>query len=190
MSRLGTHKRADSQGILARLIAVFAVATMVGWLQNCAWPGNKNGAPSAPHVTGDTSCSVGDTSEFAATSADPEGSAVAFRFVVGDNDTFPPPPLWTSYFPSDTPVVFLCVFSSAGDYGVRAQARDVLGDTSAWSGEHLVIVRDTVPGPGLVGDASLRNLLSIGNRVIPFGGRNGDTLLSGSVNVPTRVLLR
>ena len=95
-----------------------------------------NGPPLAPAaVFGPDTARVDTAAEFRTATTDPEGDLVTYTFAWGDGDTLTAP----GYASGDT-ARMLHVWSSPGEYQVRAMAADVAGHQSSWSPPHPVVV--------------------------------------------------
>jgi outer membrane protein assembly factor BamB len=77
---------------------------------------------------------IGTEFSLSARAYDPDGDSVAIRLDWNDGSISD----WSSWVARDDSVPFSHVYTSIGAYYVRAQAKDVFGDTSAWSDTHLV----------------------------------------------------
>ncbi len=111
---------------------------------------------------------VDSTYEFSTAGADPNGDSIMFQFDWGDGDTS----VWSAPVAESTIVTMTHVWPTAGDYSVRARAKDVKDLVSDWSDAHLLTVRDSlwhrlrmVGGPRLVADSSgfMINVVNEGN---------------------------
>ncbi|MEO0026161.1 MAG: Ig-like domain-containing protein [candidate division WOR-3 bacterium] len=76
------------------------------------------------------------TYEFYSCAADPGGQGVAVRFSWGDGDTSG----WSSYQVSGDTIAMTHSYLSTGTFNVTAQAKDVNGAISGWSGAHQITV--------------------------------------------------
>jgi hypothetical protein len=123
-------ERVGVRGVLVGLLLA-----VLGQFVGC----KKNHAPDAPAVSIGTSAGViNGTCTFRSVSEDPDGDSVAIRLDWGDGDTS----AWSAFVPSGDTVAASHVWSSAGTYCVRAQARDKEGAGSDWtSGLGVVITR-------------------------------------------------
>jgi len=95
--------------------------------------------PSAP--SGPTSGYVDSTYSFSASTTDPNGDSVSYQFDWGDGNLSS----WSSYVSSSSSVSMDHSWSSAGTYSVKAKAKDVNGDESAWSSGHSIFVSSIPP---------------------------------------------
>ncbi|MGB9721074.1 MAG: Ig-like domain-containing protein [bacterium] len=74
--------------------------------------------------------------EFYTYATDPAGQGVAVRFAWGDGDTSN----WSSYQVSGDTIAMSHSYLSTGTFNVTAQAKDVNGATSQWSGAHQITI--------------------------------------------------
>ncbi|MEO0226979.1 MAG: Ig-like domain-containing protein [candidate division WOR-3 bacterium] len=74
--------------------------------------------------------------EFYTYATDPAGQGVAIRFAWGDGDTSN----WSSYQVSGDTIAMEHSYLSTGTFNVTAQAKDVNGATSGWSGAHQITI--------------------------------------------------
>lgn len=74
--------------------------------------------------------------EFYTYATDPAGQGVAVRFSWGDGDTS----AWSSYQVSGDTIAMNHSYLSTGTFNVAAQAKDVNGATSGWSGAHPITI--------------------------------------------------
>ncbi len=88
---------------------------------------NPPNTPSKP--TGPIDLMVGEIGEFCTSTTDPDGDQVQYRFD-WDDGTYSD---WTGLVSSGTTVCLTYSWGLAGEYGVRAQARDENGGYSDWS---------------------------------------------------------
>jgi len=95
---------------------------------------NSNQAPSTPTITGPASGQIGQNLSFSASSSDPEGDTIQYRFDWGDGNIS----AWGSSSQSHS-------WSSPGSYCVKAQAKDSNGATSGWSSCHTVSISSPAP---------------------------------------------
>lgn len=87
--------------------------------------------PAGPtHTRKDSGCT------YTTTASDPEDDSVSYRFTWGSGDTSD----WTASAQSGTPGAWSHAWGRSGSYAVRAQARDVNGAWSEWSGALAVTV--------------------------------------------------
>lgn len=94
--------------------------------------------PSAP--AGPDTGTPGTSYSFTATTTDPDGDQVAFRFDWGDGSESD----WTSYVGSGSSVSKSHSWSSEGAYYVRVKARDTYNAESGWSSGHPITIRAVV----------------------------------------------
>jgi len=90
--------------------------------------------PSAP--TGPDSGTPGSPYTFSATTTDPDGDDIAFKFDWGDGSQSD----WTSFVASGSSASKSHSWSDQGTYEVRAKAKDVYGAESGWSAGHQIVV--------------------------------------------------
>lgn len=100
---------------------------------------------------------VDSTYEFSTAGADPNGDSIMFQFDWGSGDTS----AWSAPVPESTVVRMTHSWPTAGDYSVRARAKDVKDLMSDWSDGHVLTVKDSlwhrfrmVGGPHLAPDSS------------------------------------
>ena len=74
---------------------------------------------------------------FSATSTDPDGDQVAFKFEWGDGSQSD----WTSYVNSGSSASMSHSWSSKGTYQVRVKAKDAYDAESGWSAAHSITIR-------------------------------------------------
>ena len=83
---------------------------------------------------------VGSTYEFSTAGGDPNGDSVMFQFDWGDGDTS----AWSAPVAESTAVGLVHSWTAAGDFAIRARAKDVKDLVSDWSGAHVLTVRDSL----------------------------------------------
>ena len=83
---------------------------------------------------------VGSAYEFATAGGDANGDSIMFQFDWGNGDTS----AWSAPVPESTFVNTTHLWPTAGDYSVRARAKDVNELVSDWSNVHLLTVRDSL----------------------------------------------
>lgn len=89
-----------------------------------------NQVPNKPvRPIGPTSAPRESSLTFSTTATDPDNDSVAIRFAWGDGDTSE----WSTYVPSGDTVAKSHIWSDAGVYQIRAQAKDKKGAISEWS---------------------------------------------------------
>jgi hypothetical protein len=96
------------------------------------------GVPLAP-VGPDTGY-VDSAYEFSTAGDDPNGDSIMFQFDWGNGDTS----AWSAPVPESTFVMMAHSWPAAGDYSVRARAKDVKELVSDWSGAHSLTVKDSL----------------------------------------------
>ena len=100
-------------------------------------PGD-NGAPSTPATpSGASSAPVNTAITFSTSATDPNGDSLQYRYDWGDGAL-------SSYGVASQSHSW----SAAGQYAVKAQARDSLGAESAWSSAKTVTVSNSLPPDG------------------------------------------
>ena len=97
------------------------------------------GIPRAPF--GPDTGYVDSTYGFLTAGGDPNGDSIMFQFDWGNGDTS----AWGDPVPESTFVRMTHSWSGAGDYLIRARARDVHDLVSDWSDVHLLTIRDSLP---------------------------------------------
>jgi len=100
------------------------------------YPESGNQPPNTPSVpTGPSSGSPGVSYSFTATTTDPDGDQIAFKFDWGDGTESG----WTSFVNSGGSASLSHSWSGQGTYEVRAKAKDVNGAESGWSSSHQIV---------------------------------------------------
>ncbi len=99
-----------------------------------------NNPPNTPTLTGPASGYVTVAQTFSATTTDPDGHSISIRFAWGDGDTSN----WSGYVPSGSTVQDTHTYTTTGTFSVRAQARDIMGATSAWSSPHSINITEGI----------------------------------------------
>ena len=100
-------------------------------------PEPENSPPATPSVpTGPDSGTPGVSYSFTATTTDPDGDQVAFKFSWGDGTESG----WSSFVNSGSSASMSHSWSSQGTYEVKAKAKDVNGAESGWSSSHEIVV--------------------------------------------------
>lgn len=99
----------------------------------------SNHAPGTAVVPrGERFVFVGSPTAMYSNVEDIDDDSVSIRFAWGDGDTSG----WSPYFPERGSMSMTHTWASAGTYVVAAQARDILGATSAWSdGRAIQVIR-------------------------------------------------
>lgn len=96
-----------------------------------------NGQPARPETpTGPAAVRPQESAEFAATTVDPDGNAVQFRFAWQLGDTSD----WSDVTPSGDTARVSHAFTAAGAFEIRCQARDIRDALSEWSDALAVLV--------------------------------------------------
>ncbi len=100
------------------------------------YPQSVNHAPNIPSTP--TGPSIGDPGVsygFTATTTDPDGDQIAFKFDWGDGSES----AWSSYVNSGGSATISHSWSGQGTYAVRAKAKDANGAESGWSSSHQIV---------------------------------------------------
>ena len=112
---------------MKRVAFIIVVSVMVlGITTNCR---RQNNPPNEPMISGPNSAQVNESVTFTASATDPDGDSVAIRFDWGDGNTSN----WSEFVPSGQSISMSHIYTSAGTYYVKAQAKDVNGALSGWS---------------------------------------------------------
>lgn len=89
-----------------------------------------NQAPNTPSQPSGPTIGMANTSyTFSVTASDPDGDSIAIRFDWG-NEVISD---WSNYVPSGRNVSITYAYQDTGRFLIKAQAKDVNGDTSGWS---------------------------------------------------------
>lgn len=96
----------------------------------------QNLPPNAPTISGPDSAQVNESVTFTASATDPDGDNVAIRFDWGDGNTSN----WSGFVSSGQSVSMSHIYTTAGTYYVKAQAKDVNGALSGWSDGFKVVI--------------------------------------------------
>ncbi|MEO0082816.1 MAG: PKD domain-containing protein [candidate division WOR-3 bacterium] len=96
----------------------------------------NNAPPAPPMPSGPSSGIVNDTYAFSTSTTDPDGDSIAYRFDWGDGDTSN----WSVYYASGATATMTHVYTAAGTYFVRVQAKDQLGAVTDWSNGHGITI--------------------------------------------------
>jgi hypothetical protein len=100
-----------------------------------------NRPPGIPLVpAGPDTGYVDSTHEFSTVGSDPNGDSILLQFDWGDGDTS----AWSAPVPESTYVRMTHSWSVAGEFSVRARAKDVKELVSDWSGVHMLTVKDSL----------------------------------------------
>jgi len=83
---------------------------------------------------------VDSTYEFSTAGGDPNGDSIMFQFDWGDGDTSN----WSAPVAESTSVSLSHSWTAAGDFAIRARARDVRDLVSDWSNFHVLTVTDSL----------------------------------------------
>jgi len=104
-------------------------------------PEPENQPPSTPLApTGSDSGTPGTSYSFTATTTDPDGDQVAFKFDWGDGSQSD----WTSFVNSGSSASKSHSWSTEGTYYVKVKAKDAYNAESGWSSGHQIIIRAVV----------------------------------------------
>ncbi len=90
---------------------------------------NTSPYPPDKPVSSDSVYAVGSFVTFSTYVSDPDRDSVCVRFDWGDGDTS----LWSSFYPSGSLISMSHKYEIAGEFEVRAQAKDPAGEMSEWS---------------------------------------------------------
>jgi hypothetical protein len=96
------------------------------------------GIPLAP--AGMDTGHVDSTYEFSTAGSDPNGDSIMFQFDWGDGDTSN----WSAPVAESTVVSLGHSWTAAGDFSIRARARDMRDLMSDWSDAHSLTVKDSL----------------------------------------------
>ena len=133
--------------------------------------------PSAP--TGDDSGTPNTPYTFTATTTDPDGDQVAFKFDWGDGSESD----WTSYVDSGSSASKSHSWSTEDTYYVKVKAKDTYNAESGWSAGHSITIRAVV----LKVDPSSLDFDEVGKsstKIMTFRAYNaGGGTLSGTISV-------
>jgi len=96
-----------------------------------------NQAPNTPSTpNGPSSGYTNIPYTFSSSATDPDGENIAIRFDWGNGVVSN----WSNYVTSGTTISMSYSYPNAGTYYIKAQAKDILGDTSAWSTPHTITI--------------------------------------------------
>lgn len=99
-----------------------------------------NRSPNVPQIPGGPDTGLTNSAcTFAATGTDPDNDSIAIRFDWGDGDFSN----WLGWRSSGSAVADSHAWSQAGNYSVRAMARDYKGLISDWSEGHPIVIADS-----------------------------------------------
>jgi len=134
------------------------------------------GSPRAP--AGPDTGYIDSTYEFSTLAGDPNGDRIRLQLDWGDGDTS----AWGGLVPESTMVTMSHTWLSAGEYSVRARAKDEKDLVGEWSGVHiLMVIEDTVsrpPGVPLVPAGPDTGYVDSAYEFSTAGGDpNGDSIL-------------
>ncbi len=102
-----------------------------------------NFPPESPTISGPRIGVVDTNYTFSTQAYDPDGDSVAMRFYWGDGTVSE----WSSYVESGEVVAMGHSWLSPDTYYVRAQAKDIHGDTSDWSSAHRIAIHLRLNSP-------------------------------------------
>ncbi|MBN1861485.1 MAG: PKD domain-containing protein, partial [Candidatus Thermoplasmatota archaeon] len=94
-------------------------------------------APDGPSMG-----SIGNEYTFTATTTDPEGEDVSYKFDWGEGNYTD----WIGPVASGTPGSAAYTYTKPGDYTIRVKAKDINGGESGWSNGHDISIADA-PAP-------------------------------------------
>ena len=83
---------------------------------------------------------VDSTYEFMTAGGDPNGDSIMFQFDWGDGDTS----AWSAPVAESAAVRMTHSWTAAGNYQIRARAKDPKNLMSDWSGAHNLAVKDSL----------------------------------------------
>jgi len=101
-------------------------------------PNQPPNVPSSP--TGPDAGTPGSLYTFTATTSDPDGDQVAFKFGWGDGSESG----WTSYVDSGSSASKSHSWSAEGTFYVKVKAKDIYNAESGWSAGHPITIRAAV----------------------------------------------
>lgn len=106
--------------------------------------GSANNPPDAPaKPVGSGAFWVDSLVTFTTQASDPDGDSVSIKFYFDDGQISG----WSPYVASGAAVSASVTYLSGGYKVVRAVARDIVGDTSAWSAPETVFINEVNLGP-------------------------------------------
>jgi len=94
-----------------------------------------NNPPEAPTITGPTSGKPNIEHEFSFNATDPDNDPVMYLVDWGDNNTG-----WTEYGDSGVEVILNHIWNEAGEYTIKAKAKDIRGAESEWGTLDVTII--------------------------------------------------
>lgn len=98
-----------------------------------------NAPPVTPAAPGGPTNGVVDKSyTFTATTTDPEGNNIAYKFDWGDGIQSD----WTPFVPSGNETSLKYGWSNSGTYNIKVKAKDIHESESAWSPAHTITIVD------------------------------------------------
>jgi len=139
--------------------------------------GQPPNTPLAP--TGPDSGLPGTSYSFSASTTDPDGDQVAFKFDWGDGTESD----WTSFVASGSSTSKSHFWSIEGTYDVKVKAKDIYNAESGWSATHPITIGAVI----LEVDPSSLDFSEVGkgsSKIMSFRAYNtGAGILSGTINV-------
>lgn len=101
----------------------------------------KNQVPESVSISGPDEGFISESNTFSVMGADPDDDSLSYFVDWGDGDSTG----WTDYYASTESIQVIHTYSVAGLYAILAQAKDVNGDTSAWSEPHTIAILTEMP---------------------------------------------
>ena len=109
---------------------------MSGWSQSLSVIVDSNHAPDDPDApSGPSTGAIDTTYSFSASTTDPDGDRVKYRFDWGDGLQE-----WTGLGASGAQVQMAHAWTSVNTYDVKVMAQDEHGSTSSWSVAHSIVI--------------------------------------------------
>ncbi|MCK4352627.1 hypothetical protein KAW65_04385 [candidate division WOR-3 bacterium] len=122
-----------------KFLFIFLILVGISYWVGC----KKNASPKEPKIPFGTSSGWTDTTyAFYSIAYDPEDEDVAIRFNWGDGISG-----WSGFISSGTHVTMQHVYTTAGTYKIKSQAKDIHNHESEWSGPHTLIISSKSPPP-------------------------------------------
>jgi outer membrane protein assembly factor BamB len=133
-----THSYRTSGSFYVRAQAKDEKGALSNWSEpHSIFIRSTNQPPNTPSTPNGISVGRVDSSYvFSSSTTDPEGDEIAIRFTWGDGDTS----YWSSLTASGNTVSKSHYWSNSDTYYVKAQAKDLIGDTSCWSAPHSIAI--------------------------------------------------
>ncbi len=101
-----------------------------------------NNYPDAPQKPfGPSTGKVDSFYAFSTSAYDPDNDSVSIRFSWGDGDTS----AWSPYIPNNASVIDSHSWHTPGNYYIKAQAKDIHGALSSWSGIKTIAIVTNYP---------------------------------------------